>query len=154
VSFRAGEPRRRRRRGGLPAARRPEGQVQALEAQALQQRTSSEDFDAALIPRAAGPVALAACFKTISKSATDENYSSLSDARLDALIDAESAEPDAERALALNHEIQRRIDELQPWTFLFYSSETALVSRRLEGLEANPRDPLAVVEQWWIGPDE
>src|SRR6185295_5795523 len=134
------------RRGGLTV------EVQALEAQALKQRTTSESFDAALIPRAAAqPVDLAACFKTIAKSATDENWSSLSDAALDALIDAAAAEPDAERALALDREAQRRIVELQPWTFLFYSSETALVSRRLEGLDANPRDPLAVVEGWWIG---
>jgi peptide/nickel transport system substrate-binding protein len=137
------------RQGGLAV------EVRAVEAQALKQRTESGDFDAVLIPRAASqPVDLAACFKTASKSATDENYSGLSDATLDAWLDAEAAEPDAERALALHRQIQRRIAELQPWTFLFHPTETALVSRRLKGLDANPGDPLAVVEAWWIGPDD
>ena len=44
----------------------------------------------------------------------------------------------------------RRIVELQPWTFLFYGSNSVVRNPRLQGLQANARDPLAVVEQWWI----
>jgi peptide/nickel transport system substrate-binding protein len=51
------------------------------------------------------------------------------------------------------HDIQRRIHEDQPYTFLFEAERLAGLSRRLHGVRIeSPADPLAFLESAWLSP--
>jgi peptide/nickel transport system substrate-binding protein len=132
------------RRSGLAV------EVRELEVQALMERLLSGSFDGALLARSgASPVDLEGCFR----SGGEDNYAGLSDPDLDRLLAARRGEADPDRARSLFREACRRIADLQPWTFLFYRSDSVAARPQLRGIEANPRDPLAVVERWWIQAD-
>jgi ABC-type transport system substrate-binding protein len=114
-----------------------ETSVRELETTGLEQRVRSGDFDVALYVRPRQlPVELASCFGTGGSA----NRAGLSLPELDRLI----ADDDS------FGEAYARIVELQPWTFLYYRPDSVVFNSRLSGLEANRRDPIAAIEQWWI----
>jgi peptide/nickel transport system substrate-binding protein len=124
-----------------------EAEVRSLEDAVLQSRISSAEFDAAVFVRPQSlPVDLGGCFGT----GGIDNQALLSDPELDRILGRlETAAGDLE-AGSLFREAYRRVVELQPWTFLFYRAEATLVHARLRGLDAYPRDPIAIIERWWI----
>ena len=129
------------RRAGIDA------EVRALELPRFLERMESGEFEGMLLTRPAVlPVNLKSCFSADGA----ENYGKLHDPELDGLLDAAAEEPDPERARVAFHDAYRRIVEIQPWTFLYYRSDSILYHPRLRGLAANPRDPIAFIDEWWI----
>ena len=86
-------------------------------------------------------------------SAGEDNWGKLSDAEIDRLVAIESSSPDPTKATEALRAAYRRVVELQPWTFLFYRNECSVRSPRLRGLDANPREPLAWADRWWVPRD-
>lgn len=62
-----------------------------------------------------------------------ENYGALADPRLDRALDAVRAQPDAEARRTLQHAVQARLHELQPYTFIMSGSQVGLVRRDIGG---------------------
>ena len=94
------------------------------------------------------PVDLAGCFGT----GGEDNWAGLSDRELDGQLQAETGAADAATASQAFAAAYRRVVALQPWTFLYYRSECTVRSPQLRGLEANPREPFAFAERWWMAP--
>ena len=126
-----------------------ETEVRTLEVAALRDRVRQADFDGALFVRSDRlPVDLASCFG----AGGEDNWAGLADAELDRSLAAEAASSDSAAAAGAFSAAYRRIVSLQPWTFLYYRSECTARSARLHGLEANPREPFAFADRWWIDP--
>jgi peptide/nickel transport system substrate-binding protein len=64
-------------------------------------------------------------------SGGEANYGGFADERVDALLEGIRAEADGAKRVALEHELHRRLHELQPMTFLFADVRVAAVSPRL-----------------------
>jgi peptide/nickel transport system substrate-binding protein len=61
----------------------------------------------------------------------DANYGAFTDEKVDALLESIRVEPDRERRVAMEHELHRRLHELQPMTFIVADVRVAAVSPRL-----------------------
>jgi len=73
-------------------------------------------------------------------------------AEMDALLDRAALTVDRQAALPLWHEIQRRLRDDQPWTFLYFFPDLILASARVQGLHMDLRGALATLPAWWIAP--
>ena len=80
-------------------------------------------------------------------------FAGLTDAELDDLLDALQVELDRGAARPLWSRYQRRIQELQPFTYFYFSQRLAGVSRRLEGAEMDFRGYWVNARNWRIAPD-
>ncbi len=121
--------------------------VQSLDEPKLRDRIQADDFGGVLLLRpASSPVDLAACFGT----GGEDNWGGFSDATVDRFLTFAAETQDAAAAERAFADAQRRIVELQPWTFLYFASESTLVHPTLFGADANPRDPISVIEGWWL----
>lgn len=87
--------------------------------------------------------------------ATDHPYgwSALSDPELDRLLDTLPLIPTREEARPLWAEYQRRIVELQPFMYLYFSDRLNGVAGDLEGVEFDIRGDLMGVSSWYRNPD-
>ncbi|MFQ5877170.1 MAG: ABC transporter substrate-binding protein [Acidobacteriota bacterium] len=74
-----------------------------------------------------------------------QNYAAFRDARVDAWLDEGRRSIDAHRRLELYRRVERRVRDLQPYTFLFFPIVRAAVSRRVRGLSASP---LGIIDQY------
>jgi peptide/nickel transport system substrate-binding protein len=74
-------------------------------------------------------------------------------ARVDSLIDRSAAEPDRDTARPLFAEIQQRVRDDQPWTFLYYYPDLYLRNERLRAVRMDIRGALVGVTDWWLAPE-
>ncbi len=128
-----------------------EAEVRQMDLTTLRARVEEKgDFDAALYSRpSTAPVDLAGCFG----SGGAENYAKLADPDLETMLDAFGRETDLEKARETFVRAARRVGELEPWTFLYYRSETIAASRRLRGLEGCLPNVMECASEWWIPKD-
>lgn len=68
-------------------------------------------------------------------SGASENYGHLSDAALDRMLEIVRAEPDAATRRERQRDVQRRIHDLQPYTFIARGIQVALVAPGIGGFE-------------------
>lgn len=80
-------------------------------------------------------------------------WSALSDPELDRLLDTLPLIPTREEARPLWAEYQRRIVELQPFMYLYFSDRLNGVAGDLEGVEFDIRGDLMGVSSWYRNPD-
>lgn len=80
----------------------------------------------------------------------DLAWAGLQDTAVDRLIDTLRVIRSREEALPVWREYQRKILELQPYTFLFATDRVTGVSSRLEDVEADARGELLSVRRWWL----
>jgi hypothetical protein len=60
---------------------------------------------------------------------------------------------DRDAARPLLVELQRRIRDDQPWTFLYYYPDLYVRNDRLRGVEMDIRGALVGVTDWWLAPE-
>jgi peptide/nickel transport system substrate-binding protein len=77
---------------------------------------------------------------------------SYSNKRVDALIDSVSKVSDHTAARPLYAEIQRIIQEDQPWTFLYNFPDVYLLRQRVHGVDMDIRSAFLSVGKWWVTP--
>jgi len=77
---------------------------------------------------------------------------SYADDEVDRLLDRVAREADREAARPLWHRIQEILQRDQPWTFLYYYPDLALVRDRLRGVEMDVRGVLVNARDWRIAP--
>jgi peptide/nickel transport system substrate-binding protein len=78
------------------------------------------------------------------------NRIGFSDDAVDALIEAVRAEPNAAKRLELQHEIHRRIHDLQPYTFALEDEVILAFSDRIQGVRFQKLRPHDMSIPWWI----
>ncbi len=78
-------------------------------------------------------------------------FASYRNPRLDALMDAASAEPDRGRAIPMWHRVQGILLQDQPWTLLFYQTDAFLARERVHALDMDIRGALVHVTDWYVG---
>lgn len=108
------------------------------------------DFDASLLALDASPrLDLRGLFHS---AALEEGLQVAGYARpaVDSLLDRIETVVSRDSSAALWAEVQERIAEDQPWTFLYFGTELILVRDRLQGVEADLRGPLASAPRWWV----
>jgi peptide/nickel transport system substrate-binding protein len=76
-----------------------------------------------------------------------QNYAAFRDAEVDQWLDEARRTLDAEQRLRLYRQIDRRLAQQQPYSFLFYPLVRAGVARRMGGIRACPRGILG----WYPG---
>jgi len=81
-------------------------------------------------------------------------WAGLADPELDRLLDTLPLVVDRGEARPLWEAYQRRMVELQPYTYLFFPDWLTAVRTRLRGVEVDPRGEWAGVAGWWIPPEE
>ncbi len=127
--------------------------VRVLEFGAFTSRVLDGDYDAAWINWRAGTRAdLTPMWHSASVPPRGYNFVRIRDARLDALVEAARASTDADSALSLWHEAQRRIHALQPAYFVAVPSEIAVMNRRLCAVEPTAAGLLATIRRWRLAP--
>jgi peptide/nickel transport system substrate-binding protein len=82
------------------------------------------------------------------------NHTGYSDPEVDALIDRALAAPSLEEARPVWHEVQRRIVEDQPYTFLFIPERIYGVNGRVRGTAPDTRGYYRSLQDWWIPASE
>lgn len=88
-----------------------------------------------------------------SSDATGYGWSALDDPELDRLLDTLPRIRDRDQARPLWAEYQRRIVELQPYTYLFFSQRLNGLDRDLVGVEMDLRGELINVPAWYWNPE-
>lgn len=81
-------------------------------------------------------------------------FAGLQDPELDGLLQSLQAEMDREVARPLWSRYQRRIHDLQPYTYFFFAQRLAGVSTRLRGVEMDYRGYWLNVRDWRIDPSD
>jgi peptide/nickel transport system substrate-binding protein len=81
-------------------------------------------------------------------------FAGLRDAEVAGLLESLQVEMDREVARPLWISYQRRIDELQPYTYFFFAQRLAGVSSRLQGVEMDYRGHWSNVRDWRIAPSD
>ena len=79
-------------------------------------------------------------------------FSGTRNARLDQLLDTLQTIVDREEALPLWKEYQRVLNDVHPYTFLYYSDRLAGVNERVRGVEMDVRGEWLNIDDWWIAP--
>ncbi|MCI0437492.1 MAG: ABC transporter substrate-binding protein [Gemmatimonadetes bacterium] len=72
------------------------------------------------------------------------------DAGVDSLLDAVTGLADRKAALPLWHDVQQRLRDDQPWTFLYFFPDLILTSSRLQGVDMDLRGAFATLAMWWL----
>ncbi len=127
------------RRGGVDA------EVDAVDPETYDARVREGDFDGTLVrtsmrsPRIAGELSLFYQYGPAS-------HVGLRDTELDRLL-TELSESSAAEYPGLFHEVDKRIVELQGYTYLFYAPNVIVHHERVRGVTASG---LSAVESWWI----
>ncbi|HKK94144.1 MAG TPA: ABC transporter substrate-binding protein [Longimicrobiales bacterium] len=81
-------------------------------------------------------------------------FSGTQNARLDQLLDTLQTIVDRDEALPLWREYQRVLNEVHPYTFLYYSDRLAGVNERVRNVEMDVRGEWLNIDDWWIEPAE
>jgi peptide/nickel transport system substrate-binding protein len=78
------------------------------------------------------------------------NFTGYSNRELDARMDRQLQERDRSKRKELIGEIQAKLAEEQPYTFLFYPIEFRAMPAELEGYEFHPKHSIYMPHQWWL----
>lgn len=78
------------------------------------------------------------------------NFHAYSNPELDKLMDQQLQEKDKEKRKEMLGEIQAKLAEDQPYTFLYYPIEFRAMPAELQGYEFHPRVPIYKPHQWWL----
>jgi peptide/nickel transport system substrate-binding protein len=78
------------------------------------------------------------------------NSIAYSNPELDKLMDQQLQEKDKEKRKKMIGEIQAKLAEDQPYTFLYYPIEFRAMPAELQGYEFHPRLPYYKPHQWWL----
>jgi peptide/nickel transport system substrate-binding protein len=79
-------------------------------------------------------------------------FSGTADDELDRYLDTLQLIPDREEAIPLWHASQRRVLQLQPYTFFYWGNRFDGVNRRLNDATMDARGEWANIRHWWIAP--
>jgi peptide/nickel transport system substrate-binding protein len=77
-------------------------------------------------------------------------YVGFSDRECDRLIRQINGEMDIQKRIPLYHKFHGRINELQPYTFLFYKRQYFAIPRYVEGVEEGDLFAEYDIRDWWI----
>ncbi|MHC4593060.1 MAG: hypothetical protein ACYS8L_10255, partial [Planctomycetota bacterium] len=126
--------------------------LRKLEMRTLVGRCMSGDFDAYLggwtFP---GKPDLEPVFGSDSTPPEGSNVVFYDSPEVDRLLDRLDRAADWRAMQPLLYEIQHRIHEDQPYTFLYETKRVAAVGQRLSGMRIDmPSDPLARLEECWL----
>lgn len=128
-----------------------DAQIEALEGGALFERLRRRDFDAAYSGWSAG---LWAEPQNAWGRDSEFNFTSYHDPKVQELLDrVAKAADEAESTAALN-ELQRKIYEDQPYTFLYWMDEIVAVDGRFENTDVGLVTPYRHLERWTVPPDK
>jgi peptide/nickel transport system substrate-binding protein len=79
-------------------------------------------------------------------------FSGTADDELDLYLDTLQLIPDREEAIPVWHASQRRVLQLQPFTFFYWGNRFDGVNRRLNDATMDARGEWANIRHWWIAP--
>jgi peptide/nickel transport system substrate-binding protein len=115
---------------------------------------TARDFDAILTAFATSPFpdVRATLFHCRNRD-TGFQWSGICDVELDRLIDTIPEVINRDAAMPLWSAYQRRLAELQPYTFLYHPHSVRGVSNRLRNVHPDPRSTYAGLDRWWLVPD-
>ena len=85
---------------------------------------------------------------------TEYGWGSIDDDELAMYLDTLMLLPDREEAQPLWSAYQRRLAELQPYTFLYFDNRLLGINTRLRDVVADVRGDFVNVTEWWIPEDE
>lgn len=132
-----------------------DAQIRVLEFQTMLGLHKSRDFDAVFsnwvldnFQMAAAPSAL-----FLSKNAdvpNSANRSSVRDAQLDRLIEQAGAATDDEQARQLYGQFYDRLQQVQPFTFMFWLKELAASRNDAAGVRMDQRGELSSIADWHL----
>ena len=80
-------------------------------------------------------------------------WAGTADPEIDRLVDTLRVVMTREEAVPLWHELQYRILEVQPYTYLYHVERLAGLNRRLEGVRLDARGEWVGIREWWIPAD-
>jgi peptide/nickel transport system substrate-binding protein len=126
--------------------------IRTMEQRSLIQRASKGDYDGYLGGwNFVGKIPLDALFKSDAVPPNGFNVVRYRSAALDSVLDELDRATDANGMKPLLVDVQRRIHEDQPYTFLFERDGLAAHGPRLQGVEIGvPQDPLTGLERFWV----
>jgi peptide/nickel transport system substrate-binding protein len=81
-------------------------------------------------------------------------FSGTKDPELDRYLDTLQLIPDRDEALPVWQAYQRRLLEVQPYTYLYSTLRRNGVNRRLKDVVMDTRGDLASIRHWWIDPQD
>lgn len=126
-------------------------QVRALEMRTLRQRAASGDYDGYLGGWVYSVKDLRSIFASDSVAPHGANVVFYDSAEVDALFDRIDGVGRFDAMEPYLADLQRRIHEDQPYTFLYERQRLAAYGERLAGVTIDtPSDPLARLERFWL----
>ena len=82
------------------------------------------------------------------------NFTGYRNPQVDRLIEEALAAPSPAVNLPLWKEVQARIYEDQPYTFLYWMDSIVAVAGRFQGVEVDMLSPYRHLRSWWVPPDQ
>ena len=82
------------------------------------------------------------------------NWMQLEDPEIDRLLEEAMSTTDLDLAQKNVREVQQRVYDLQPATFLYWEDNVAAINGRFEGVAHNPFNMLESLETWWVPADQ
>lgn len=89
-----------------------------------------------------------------SRVDSDLGFAGLQDEALDGILEALPVARDRDEARALWRAYEDRLEEIQPFTYIYFARRAAGVNDRLRGVHMDARGEWVSIAQWWIPPDE
>lgn len=124
-------------------------QIETLESNTFFERLRRKDYDAALSGWAGALfVDMSAQWRSGDKH--QYNFTSYNDPEVDRLIDEALATADEAHANALHKQIQARIYEAQPYTFLYWMQDIVGVHQRFRDEQVNLLSAYHDLYRWWV----
>jgi peptide/nickel transport system substrate-binding protein len=128
-------------------------ELRLLEQTTVNARAEQRDFDGAYgVLSPPFPIRITRDTFHCERRESRFHWSGICDAELDRQLDELPRIVERERAKPLWDAHQRRLAELQPYSFLFHPHEVAGLSERLRGVRADHRGPFVEVHRWWLAP--
>jgi peptide/nickel transport system substrate-binding protein len=78
------------------------------------------------------------------------NRSAVADPELDRLIDAGAVATEPDQASAVWRDFSLRLQELQPFTFMYWREDLSSLSARIQGVVMDQRGELQSMKDWWL----
>jgi peptide/nickel transport system substrate-binding protein len=115
--------------------------IQRLDWPGLWSRLQKGDFEAALSGAVPGVDPDDQLYPMLHSSQVrgGRNYAGFNDTQIDAWLDEGRHTVDSTRRTACYRRIERRLNDLQPYTYLFFPMIRAALSRRISGIQPSPR---------------
>ena len=124
-------------------------EIETVESNTFFERLRKKDYEAALSGWSAG---LFVDMSTIWHSGQEYefNFVSYENAEVDALIEQGLNEPDTQKANEIWKQVQARIYEDQPYTFLYWRDDIVGVHQRFNDVKVDILSPMNDLHTWWV----